>query len=180
MRCFVGAFVAAESARRLQDALDGWFESAGRHGARHWRRVPLENLHLTLKFLGAIPPPAAAEALAAVAALEGHGVRATCTAVGGFPRSRAARLVAAELVPDGVLEDWWTELEARLGAEGRRFRPHVTLARRHRPGMARLQAFDEPLAVELLAPALYLSETLSEGARYRPVTEADLNDPATP
>lgn len=178
MRCFVATFLEADSARLLRGAYAAWAKSGGL--SRRRRDVPVENYHVTLKFLGEIERAAAADAVAAVAELSGTALETAVTGFNGFPRAGAARVVVAELGTQDELARWWAALDARLGTEDRRFRPHVTLGRLHGPPVRldpqpHLQPPLTPLAIALGPPRLYRSDTGPGGVRYRPVSRSDLD-----
>ncbi len=168
IRCFVAAFLTAESAALLQAALREVVDPR-LLGRRVARVVPTGNYHVTLKFLGDTEPAALPAALAAVQALSGHDVSAEVPAVTGFPRARGARLVAAELADHPGLEAWWAALGARLGSEHRPFRPHVTVLRLRRPRTVGRAELSPTLPVTLTAPRLYRSDQADAGVRYSPV-----------
>jgi 2'-5' RNA ligase len=181
LRCFVGAFVERESARRLRGALvDALAARSGRvsRGAAiaalrraRARPVPLGNYHVTLKFLGPVSREALPDVLAHVRALEARPLQVRAVGLTGFPRPAAARMAVAELAPHPRLTDWWAELQARLGAEQRGFRPHVTLVRYQRRRAFEPVALATPVDLELAAPQLYRSDTTPRGSRYTPVTD---------
>lgn len=166
MRAFVAAFVAQLDGQRLQAALPADLTAPGR---RNVGQVPVRNYHVTLKFLGEIDPAPLAGAAHAVASLAGHATTARVSGLVGFPRSSAARLVAAELDTEEVLEAWWNTLAAELGAEDRPFRPHVTVVRFRRPRAFRPMPLGEPLTLTLETPRLYRSDQTRGGVAYRPV-----------
>jgi 2'-5' RNA ligase len=168
VRCFVGALVAAESARLLQSTTLTCLDQQllGRRAAR---QVPLENYHVTLKFLGEIDPAAVPDVLAAVESLAGHGVSGAVTGLTGFPRAAAARMVVAELADQPQLDVWCARLRQQFGSEERRFRPHVTLLRLRRTRAVDAVEFPEPIAIDLEAPRLYRSDQTPQGVRYRPL-----------
>ena len=166
MRCFVAAFLAGESAERLQSRAGAVLGDLPSH--RDVRRVPQQNYHVTLTFLGEIGPDVLPEALAAVDRLGGHPVAGRVVALTGFPRPSAARLLAAELEPEPQLEGWWASLQGLAGAVERGFRPHVTVLRFRRPRTFRPSPL--PVAVDLETPRLYRSDQTPDGVRYRPVT----------
>lgn len=133
------------------------------------RRVPPQNYHVTLKFLGNVDEAAVPQLLAQVAALEGGEVTVPVVSIGGFPGPGRARLVAAELEPHPLLTAWHGRLAAELGAEERDFRPHVTVARLSRPRAFAPVAPIPALELSLAAPRLYRSDQMPGGVRYRPL-----------
>lgn len=160
IRCFVGAFLAAESAERLAARL---------RLPPGLRRVDRPTWHVTLKFLGSIDSARIAEVLDAVDALHGRAVEATAGALVGLPRSSYARVVAVEVQEPVWLADWAGRLAERFGPEERPFRPHVTVARSRRPIRFTRIEWPEPLPIRLEAPALYRSHLDRQGARYERV-----------
>jgi 2'-5' RNA ligase len=156
------------------------------------RWVVGENLHLTLRFLGATAP----ERIAAVAAAAGRAAAAwepfavRLAGAGGFPSSARPRVVWLGIVAGaGDLEDLAAGLDAELAAAGwppdsRPFRAHLTIARADGvSGAGR--------AVEALAAAarsldaawlvdrvvVYRSELGRGPARYTPLASAPLGAP---
>lgn len=143
-----------------------------------------EQMHVTLKFLGPMPPdalPLLQEILAAraQAAAPFEGTLSRVTAFGG----RRARVLVVELATESpVLAELALGLEddaAALGVarETRAFRAHVTLARFKHPGDARA-AIDAaqiaPVAVSCRELRLYQSELGPNGSRYTLVGAAAL------
>ncbi len=120
---------------------------SGIPGAR-W--VPPENFHLTLRFIGDVPPHRAEDIDLALAALRGRGFTLTFAGLGVFTRSgpkgeRGTTLwVGVERSPQ--LEHLQGKIEtalqrAGLEPERRRFTPHITLARLDAAPEAKLAAF---------------------------------------
>ncbi|MDZ7669204.1 MAG: 2'-5' RNA ligase family protein [Gammaproteobacteria bacterium] len=178
MRCFVAAFLTPASAVELHSAFRAVYpEDESALPQARMRRVPLDNYHVTLKFIGEAAEADLPALLGAVADLPGGNDR-TGTIVTemrrfvGFPRPAAARMAVGELPPDLRLQTWASELEAALGASDRAFRPHVTVARFRRPVAFPVTELDRPLCLELQLPALYRSEQTGSGVRYRRVTAA--------
>jgi RNA 2',3'-cyclic 3'-phosphodiesterase len=149
--------------------------------------VRAENLHLTLRFLGDLEPLALERAREAVqaAATAIDPFTVALGGLGGFPSTRAPRVVWAGVVTGGEgLRALHAALEAALVArgipgEGRAFHPHVTLARARDPrGAGGLgKAFGpDPGFGEVRVTALHLmrSELDPRGARYSVVIEAPL------
>ncbi|MBK81286.1 MAG: RNA 2',3'-cyclic phosphodiesterase [Gammaproteobacteria bacterium] len=167
VRCFVGAFLEPGDAERLRAAARRLLGDAG-------RLLPAANHHVTLKFLGDVEPRNLAEALDRVARLGAVPLQVSLPAVVGFPAPDRSRMAVAEVADDGTLAAWHAALNDAFGSEGRPFRPHVTLMRYRRPRPLARTPVDPPLLVSLGAPRLYRSDRDRAGARYRPVTRADL------
>lgn len=157
-------FFAAWPPARVAEALHRWALEAARGPAE--RVLPVENLHLTLAFLGDTHParvPAAIDAARAVA-IAPQTLRLDRT--GHWPRSRVVWAGSSETLP--ALEALVADLRARLTAAGfvledREFAAHVTLARQApRPYDRPLPALDWPIAGFVLA----CSTTAERGSRY--------------
>lgn len=106
--------------------------------------VPPENVHCTLKFLGAVGDARAAEVIdtLASAARGTNAITLVVRGAGAFPHTRAPRVVWAGIEPDPAIELLADRIErgcALLGfpSEGRPFRPHLTLGRAERDARAR-------------------------------------------
>jgi 2'-5' RNA ligase len=148
-RLFVAVYPPLEIARALLAAL-------GRLDLPDYRPVPLEQVHMTLQFIGDTPAPQLDETT--------ESVRRSTGGVKGFdlqprlliklPERGRARLIAAEADrPPGLMEIQ-RRLAGRLARSARRnpsdrFRPHLTLCRFRSPvAMSRV---DETLDVEPFA-----------------------------
>jgi len=143
-----------------------------------------EQMHVTLKFLGSMPPESLPRLLEISEARAGRAAPfdatlARVTAFGG----RRARVLVVELSTESpVLAELAAGLEddvAELGVarETRDFRPHVTLARFKHPGDARDvidAAAIEPLPVRCEELRLYRSELTPAGSRYSVVSSSAL------
>ena len=175
VRLFVAASVPESELVRLRD------ETAGlRERWPHARWTPIENQHVTLKFLGSTPPDRVPEVIAACAsvaaaieqselALEGAGV---------FPsRSRARVLWAGLDDPAETLSRVARGLDEQLEPLGypiekRRFTPHLTLARFRDP--VRIDSLPEvprALPFPLGGFALWRSHLSPRGAHYEQLRE---------
>jgi len=147
MAAAIRAFIAIEipeavrpDLERVQAGLKGPFIRAS------W--VSPKNIHLTLKFLGDIPPDSAA-ALNERMAEAGRGISPLslfASGVGAFPGPRRPRVLWVGLGGDlDRLERLHRGLEAEMGRagfppEGRPFRAHLTVAR--------VKAVEDPAALE--------------------------------
>ena len=182
------AFIAAELPDEVRTALGRVQADLAAAGVRA-RWVRPEGIHLTLKFLGQIPPEAAARAAEGMAAaVAGQtGVDLAMGRLGVFPGPRRPRVVWAGLEGDiAALEGLHRRVERALGArgfppEGRPFRAHLTLGRFGESGAP------GPVAAALAAAAvpnagafairelvLFKSDLRPEGAVYTPLARAAL------
>lgn len=122
-------FFALSLPASLSDALDDLAE--GIPDAR-WA---LENdYHLTLAFLGEVPPGRRRDAEDAARRVRVAPLEIQLRGVGAFPRRPPARVLWAGIDPEPRLLTLQRRLCAELRADGflleqRRFHPHVTLAR---------------------------------------------------
>ena len=141
------------------------------------RWVPIENQHVTCKFLGATPADRL-EAVISVCSMIAAGREPTelrLTRVGAFPSSKTVRVLWVGLDdPAGLLQGLARDLDEAFeplgyAPEARRFTPHLTLARFRTP--AKLGSLPE-LALDDLQPfridsvSLYRSRLSPAGARY--------------
>jgi 2'-5' RNA ligase len=162
-------------------------EMRSRAPALAW--VKADNLHLTLRFLGAVEPAALAwveEAMHVAAASAKAPFTIELGGLGSFPARGGPQVVWAGVVLGGErLVALHAALEAALAArgmpgEGRAFHPHVTLARaRERRGGARLAAVLGPGPrfgrLEVAALHLMRSDLGPGGSRYTVLAEAPLD-----
>lgn len=134
-------FVACWPSGAERGALQAW--QAALDGPAALRRTPPEDLHLTLVFIGDLPAERLPAVRAAVAAVPPRRTRVTLDRLQVWHGGTVV-LAATRLPP--ALHDWQQALVQAMQAcglapERRRFRPHVTLARRGqgaglRPGLA--------------------------------------------
>ena len=165
-------FVALELPAGVRASLAAWADAAAPAGVR---RVPAENLHVTLAFLGARSAEDASGAGAVLASVV-RPVGALRTAGALWLPPRRPGVLAVALAHSDALVDLHRDLGAALagaigfGPERRRgFRPHVTVARARRGAVVPAPAAAlEPPALEFAAEALTLfrSHTGPAGARY--------------
>jgi RNA 2',3'-cyclic 3'-phosphodiesterase len=174
LRLFVAASLPREELERIDRATKDLRDRL--IGAR-W--APIENQHVTLKFLGSTPPETVPEieAVATSVAAEHHPSELSVSALGVFPSTRRARVLWAGLRDEaGLLSSLAAELAgslARLGyePEKRSFTPHLTLARFKEPmpvDRDRLSLEEgEPFTIDRIE--LFRSHLSPKGARYEMV-----------
>lgn len=171
-RLFVGFGIPSA----LLDALDPVVSSLA-STYRDGRFVDRANHHVTLKFLGWLPPPEVEGALDMCSRVaSSHGAFPLAfTGLGAFPSLRRARVLWVGIDDrSGSCSSLATDLDRRavdlgVSQEDRDFSPHLTLARFKRP---RPIADVPPLppsateAFEIDELVLYRSHVSSKGARY--------------
>jgi 2'-5' RNA ligase len=103
--------------------------------------VPAENLHLTLKFLGEVPPSQLDSLRAALATIRSlQPVTLKFQALEYSPNERHARVLWAPAEPSSVLASLAKDIDdvlrqAGFPSENRPFKAHLTLARFYKPGL---------------------------------------------
>ena len=173
-------FVALELPEDVRRDLAAWADAAA---PRAVRRVPADNLHVTLAFLGSRDEHAVAACAALLPALvRPLGILRTDGALWLPPRR--PRVLTVALDADDALAALHGELVAALAAaiafepEARAFRPHVTVGRVAREARVDGRRALEPTAPELsfraAALTLYRSHTGPGGSRYEPLARSEL------
>ena len=124
-RLFVGIAPPAALCKRLADA------GGGVRGAR-W--LAAETLHLTVRFIGEVDDEQADDIDAALRHLAAAAFTLTLVEPGAFGSDRRRRSVHVRVAPSPPLKALKAQIDSRLagagiGADGRRFLPHITLAR---------------------------------------------------
>jgi 2'-5' RNA ligase len=133
MRLFVGIALPPELKLRLS------LMCAGVPGAK-W--VDTGNLHVTLRFIGAVDEGVASDIDAALAAIRAPRFELTLAGVGQFGTGDKIRALWAGVERNPALGHLHDKIESALmrtglEPEGRRYTPHVTLARlKHAPAAA--------------------------------------------
>lgn len=122
-------FVAIGLPERVQDSLAAL--ERGLPGAR-W--LPPENLHLTLRFIGEVNEGLAEDAAGALSHVRAPAFELTLAGVGHFGQLQKAHSVWAGVEPCPPLVRLRDNVESALvragfRPEGRKFKPHITLAR---------------------------------------------------
>jgi 2'-5' RNA ligase len=176
MRLFVALELPWELRQRLA-ALGG-----GVPGAR-W--IPAENLHLTLRFIGEVPPFRAEEIDHALAALRGRRFPLVLAGIGTFAKAGRETMLWVGVERSERLEHLQGKIETalqRMGLEPerRRFVPHVSLARLDNAAPEKLATFvqrhnlfrTEPFEVEHFT--LFSSRLGKEQAAYEAEVEYEL------
>lgn len=188
MRAFV-ALVPPEDA--LAD-LEAFLEPRREHGPFRWAAP--DQLHVTLAFHESLPDHALDEYVDRLGSAVDRTPPSTVRLGGGgaFPHAGGAKVLwtGVRTEPDGVLTALATRVRHAAGVsgvpvDGRRFRPHLTLARLGRPAevskwVRLLDAYDGPAWP--LAPLRLFASHLGEGPRRRPRYEllAELPFPGGP
>jgi 2'-5' RNA ligase len=137
VRSFVAVLLPDELRSRLGLEID-----ALRRHATGVAWVAVENLHVTLKFLGGVDEARLAEveaALARAAAVPAFDV--ALRGLGAFPTPMRPRVIWAGAAPSPAFAALAAAVDGALGAlgfppEGRDFAPHVTLGRAREPRRA--------------------------------------------
>ncbi len=145
------------------------------------RWVPPENMHVTLRFIGEVEPPMAADIDVALSGVSAPAFDIRLADLGTFGSRGRVRALWAGLEKSEPLTHLQAKIEtvcvnAGLPPEGRKFHPHVTLARckniREAPAsefIATHEGFGLP-AIPVDGFVLYSSRTGKAGAVY--VSEA--------
>lgn len=141
-----------------------------------------EQLHLTLRFVGAVERPVAEDAAAALAAVRFPAVTVALAGVGRFERRGRTEALWASVAPGDALAALHRKVDqalVRVGLEPERraYLPHITLARFSRGGGGELdvERWLRRWAGLTSAPfeighfGLYESFLAHEGARYEVV-----------
>lgn len=173
-------FVALPLPDALRDALASL--AGGIAGAR-W--IPLQNMHLTLRFIGEVQSWQAQEIDDALAALRTRGFELSVAGVGTFEREGRVTTLWAGVERNERLAHLQQKIEtalqrAGLPPERRRFRPHVTLARLDNAPPDKLASFVQahnlfrsaPIAIEHFT--LFSSLLGKEASVYMPEVEYPL------
>jgi 2'-5' RNA ligase len=148
MRLFTAIDLPAEARLRLERLLSALRPEA----PIKWN--PLDNLHITTKFIGEWPEPRLEEIHDALAQVTRDAFEISLSGLGWYPNARAPRILWVGVHAGPELSALAQQIEQRLEAigvakEDRPFAPHLTLARIKNP--APLQALRQK--VERLQPA---------------------------
>jgi 2'-5' RNA ligase len=133
MRLFTAIEIPAGIKQRLRDLIDRLRPSA----KLKWS--PVDNLHVTLKFIGEWPEPRLPELEQVLSAVPSPGpIEVTVRGLGWFPNPRNPKVLFAGIDPNPALKTLAANLDKSLAtigvpSEDREFHPHLTLARRRDP-----------------------------------------------
>jgi len=104
--------------------------------SRGIRWVPVENIHLTLKFLGDVKDDLVLEIAKRLALVGKHHppFNISVRGAGAFPNLRSPNVLWVGVDPSPQLDDLFAEIDATLSEagfekEGRKFSPHLTIGR---------------------------------------------------
>jgi 2'-5' RNA ligase len=157
-RLFFAIWPELAAARELAQVGESLAELAG------GKPQPVEKIHMTLAFLGALDAEKSAAAFAAAARIRSAEVRMTVDRVGSFRRSKVGWAAPAQEVESlaQLQSTLASELRQRgFTLEDRAFTPHITLVRKLAHPVPRA-----PMpAIEWRSRALTLVETTGDG-RY--------------
>lgn len=183
MRCFI----AVDLSSSAKDLLIRWVRDNERL-IRDVRWCAVEQMHVTLHFLGELDKNALYRVSAIVIAAAGEVAPfpLTLTGVGAFPSLRSPRVLWAGLADPAdacakfVAATRPSISELGIALDDRTFKPHVTLARTRGPiGTRSLAEFlanqpDSPASCTFTVTEIivYESRLLPSGAQYRVVHQA--------
>lgn len=174
-------FVALDFPTDVRERLAGL--GGGVPGAR-WTEPA--NLHLTLRFIGEVADDTATDIDAALAGIEAPGFDLVLDGVGMYGSSRQARVLWAGVEHSEPLAHLQGKVESALvrcglAQEGRKFSPHVTLARLRDAPKERVGRFLEERGLFRAGPmridhfTLYRSLLGKGGAVYEALGEYPLS-----
>jgi RNA 2',3'-cyclic 3'-phosphodiesterase len=147
------------------------------------RRVPHEQLHLTVTFIGALTHDRGASLIDALAPQTIPLKPAPVTRIEHWPRASHPRLTVAMLAmsDDFIALDWRVRtlmIELGLPVDARAFKPHVTLGRfrRDAPAAGHAPELKDGLLARFESLTLYSSTLARTGARYRALASVPVID----
>jgi 2'-5' RNA ligase len=179
MRCFIGIEIPRDIKRSLSDTAERLSNILG----PRYRRIPEENFHITVKFLGDIELPV----LRLLTESLGQRVQRakaldfTIDTLSGFPSAASSRVIwAGGETTTGLLELVHeverAAVDLGLPEETRPFTPHITLLKlrnRQKPASMHEMKIDGALLTPSLIPirrlCLYASEPIGDSVSYRVV-----------
>ena len=177
MRTFVALELPAQFAEETEQL------ARALKGSVQGRFMKPETYHLTLAFLGEVDEAQVASAMDALDAIAGIGtVSLVPEGLGTFKQRKEHTLyLALQRAPElmALARDMRDELRARgLEFDGKKFLPHITLARRAQVAAGSLEQLPFPTEAIGHTITLFKSELSSEGATYKPLYSIELNQAA--
>jgi 2'-5' RNA ligase len=182
IRSFLALTLPPQAIARAVDVLA---DLRGRLGPQDVKWVTPENLHITLRFFGELPPDRLESAASLVRALDGNfePLATQWETLGAFPSTSRAQVIWMGLAdPEGRLKNFAREIDARVreagfGKADKPFRAHVTLGRVRRDRKVRWPAPGEGLTspgapFSIRAVVLFKSTLTGEGPIYTPLAAA--------
>ncbi|MFT4218116.1 MAG: RNA 2',3'-cyclic phosphodiesterase [Micropruina sp.] len=177
-------FAAVVPPAAVLDVLEVFVEPR-RYADPDLRWTPRETWHLTLAFFGDVPDDRFDPLTDALAGVRGGPFRVVLDGSGAFPNPAAGR-VLFQAVTDGSAELDGLSRRVRTAADrvgvpsdNAKHRPHLTLARRRRPGeLSRwLRVVDSfpPQGFEVPSFVLVRSDLRPSGAHYQVLDEVTLD-----
>lgn len=174
-RLFIAMRPPPPMRRKLLDIMDGV------EGAR-WQDD--EQLHLTIRYVGAVERPIAEDIAVALQAVHAPALDLALAGVGRFDTGSRGRALWAGVTPHDAVAALHRKVDhalvrAGLPPEGRAFLPHITLARLNRSsgpvdGFLAAHAALTSAAMRLDHLLLYESHLGPDGAWYEPVARYPL------
>ena len=176
LRLFAGLAVPWDLAVRFEPLMKGL------PGARF---VDEDHLHLTLRFIGEVSHNDAEDIAHELSRLHHPPIEVTCDGLGTFGESHLAHSLWVDLKPNTSLTDLHKKVEAavvRAGQprEGRKFKPHITIARTKAVQADKLHSYLEqhagfrapPITIDQIT--VYSSVLHKNGSIYTPEVEFPL------
>lgn len=146
------------------------------HGVPGARWQTDEQLHVTLRFIGEVDPPKAADIDAALRSIQAPQFSVRLKGTGIFGEAKKPRALWAGMEPESALQHLRDKVESALVCcgvepEKRKFKPHLTLARfKERPRrLAQFLTANNDFASEYFAVedfVLFESHLSHTGAQY--------------
>lgn len=155
-------------------------------GLPHARWQSDDQLHLTVRFIGAVDRHQARDCEAALAGLNHPAFSLQLAGIGTFSRRGEGASLWVGVKPEAPLHTLFNKVNRTLERVGlppetRAYAPHITLARFPRPGPQKLEPFvagvggitSPPFMVDALT--LYESHLTSDRAYYQPLARYPLS-----
>ena len=174
-------FIAIEVSKSVKQIVSNYKDSlSGRISKARW--VPLENIHLSLRFLGDCQDEKIPDMIEAIRGSLKRCQTFHCrtTNLGVFPNPRRAGVLWLGVADDPKLTKAYDEINKALASLGfdiekRPFMPHITLARMKRPGPVDINIAGSRIELEsefiVDGVTLFESHLSSKGAMHEVVSK---------